>query len=429
MRKAASSFRQTGAVALAICAGAVAGVFMAGVIGAVGNGPPSLNAGRADIAKRVAVSYRRHPVSVAPHGELAEVVPEDELRKLLVDLVPTWTAFKVAKALHAWRLWGHEANFTGTIVVQEFSIPILSGDQLTSILLDAREYRRWAPSDAPILLPTESGVSVRTYEVKGRTSFGGRLVHPDDLLVACGEVGLPADFTIRTEDGAEHTIADMLRDSISRLSTDQELEWTVEALARYLAPQSTWTNRFGESFSIDDAVAVLASRPLGEGACFGIHVPYALTCLLVIDKSENHELLNASSRVSITRYLQHVTQRLLAQQHSDGSWSRDWPGDREHRRGELRTPWYDKITATGDHLEWIALAPADVRPPNERIAKAVSASLVTVQGLSQWEISGYYNTLSHLARALCLLRAEDPMVILYGARYGEEALVRMEPSK
>jgi hypothetical protein len=392
---------------LGLAAAAAAGASLKAALGRAGEGRPGAPAAGWD-----AGPVRDVPVPVAPADDgLAGLVPGGELRGLLADLAPAWPAFKTARALHAFRLWGPDAAFPAASFTHPFGGRVFTGAELTAYLLDHRAYHRIAPGDAPLLLRTPYGVRVRTYSAGVAGTFAGELAHPDDLLTACGEVGLPADTPLHTADG-EARVGDLVSDSVARFTPRQELEWTAEALARYLAPRRRWANRFGEEFSFDDAADALLARAPGRGACLGTHVPYALACLCRID--ESHPILSPRARERVARRLRETSLLLVAARQGEGHWSGRWaPGVRDFPR----TPAAEAgaaVVATGHHLEWVALAPPECRPPRAVIGDAVRGAFALLRGWGPGDRAGAYLELSHLARALCLLKNRSPADLVRG---------------
>jgi hypothetical protein len=328
------------------------------------------------------------------------MVPDDGLRDLLSNLAPSWYSFKTARVLHAFRLWGPHAVFPARLFTHPFESRVFSGAELAAYLLDHRAYRKTVPGEAPLLIRTPYGVTVRTYVADAIGNFAGGLAHNDDLLTACGEVDLPTDAPVYTP-GGPATVGDMVRDTVARFTISQELEWSAEALARYLAPRRSWSNRFGEAFSFDDAAAALLRKTPGEGACAGIHVPYSLTCLYRIH--EQHPILSGPTRDRIARYLKAVSLMVVAARQGAGHWSARWaPGVKAEPNPAAEI--FTGVVSTGHHLEWIALAPPDLRPPRDSIGRAVRSVLGLVKTFTTYNRSLAYLELSHLGRALCLLK-------------------------
>ncbi|MBX9789459.1 MAG: hypothetical protein K2Y37_11135 [Pirellulales bacterium] len=308
--------------------------------------------------------------------------------------------------LHAFELWGPSAKFPET-VVSAHGMRLLSGTEVKQVLLDHRVYRQAVGSNCPLLIPTRYGVRVEI-GLGTASSFAGATGHSDDLLRACAAHGMATDASLVTPLGAA-TIADLLNDSIATFDPAQELEWTVEAFARYLAPQRSWENRFGESYDFDLCMRSLLSRPLGTGACLGTHALYAFAVLLRID--EKAPILSSTVRSRVRVRLRDAAGCLARNQRADGAWTKDWP---------VRVPAassgldWEALTATGHHLEWIALLSDDLRPPKASLRKAVCFLVASTNGLSSHEETDYYLPIAHAARALCLMRNTSPEALLGG---------------
>lgn len=347
---------------------------------------------------------------------MADLIPRKETRELLVTLLPAWNALKTSRVLHAYRLWGPRATFPTEIFPNFFDHRIFTGPELASYLLDHRFYSQLLPGERPLLIRSPYGVTVRTSPSGRLNHFVETLAHSDDLLAGCAEVGLPSDSEIFAADAmsrpAKATVADMILDSLARFTIRQELPWTAEALARYLAPYQSWMNRFGERFSFDQIVTQLLQEEPGTTACYGVHTVYALACLFRI--SETFPILSGTSRDRIADRLRNVSANLNRKAIREGAWSSSWAAS-ESRASSPQTVSESILSATGHHLEWIALAPADLRPRKSAIEIAISSVFRYVNSgwLNNPEArSVSYADLSHLGRAISLLASNDPNSIV-----------------
>jgi hypothetical protein len=354
------------------------------------------------------ISSARTPVAIGPSDELSALVTRDDARTVVLASLPSWHTFKISRALHAFELWGPHATFPMTIVSPHGS-HIFNGAELKALLLDHGAYREVVLNDDPLLIPTKFGVRVA---IKPGTSsgtlgnFAGAAGHYDDLLRACASHGLPTDTRIVTPMG-HADIAEMLNESIATFDLTQELEWTVEAFARYLPPQIAWSNRFGETFTFDQCADQLLALPLGSGACLGTHVVYALVALVRVD--EQISILAPRTKQAICTRLSEVANHLTHNQLPSGAWSKAWTTNVHPNYTGSR---WDELTSTGHHLEWIAIAPSAFRPPKESIKRAVGFVVSATKELSSREETDYYLPLTHGARALCLMKQVTPYSLL-----------------
>ncbi len=348
------------------------------------------------------LNIRSAPASIVPTGGLAELVPVTEARKLLVSLIPCFpTTPKVGDLVHAFRLWGPSAIFPPELFPRPFPSTVYDGPTMKGLLLDSTRFSEFSPVDPPLIYWTADGVGSRTYSIVDGKHVG-EFAHVDELLTECGEVGLHSETAVRAED-REGTLKDIVREAVAKFSINQEMEWTAEGLARYLSPQRSWKNRFGEVYSFDDVATVLLNHKSGTGACFDLHVPYALTCLLRIDSQ--FCILSNSVRESLKRYFRDFSQKL------DENWKTWWstlPSASSPGKGMARGLNMDELTVLSHNLEWIGLAPDELRPSRTTMRGMIESMFAGIAAYSAAAIYALYPPLSHAGRAICLLLEKSP---------------------
>jgi hypothetical protein len=132
--------------------------------------------------------------------------------------------------------------------------------------------------------------------------------------------------------------------------------------------------------------------------------------LLRVD--ERHGILTNDGRARIVAYLQDVTRRLVATQHTQGYWDETWPGDESdgpNSAGEaLSDPLANRLLVTGHVMEWWALAPAEIHPPHQVLVAAGSWLSEEITALSPGQVKAHYTYLTHAGRALSLWRGRFP---------------------
>lgn len=362
-------------------------------------------------------SVRDNPARIKPAGDLQDCVADDQaLEALVVRMLPQWGRFKLQTVAHALRLWGNAAVFDDQTTPHwaGFHRQTPSGQLLQDLLLDDRVFRREAPPGAePILLRTEYGIAVR-YQTPAL--FEGQLAHPDKLLRICAELGLPSATPVVLRDG-EGQVRDLVSESMARVDEGREMEWTAEALTRYVRGGAEWTDRFGRKWTVNRITRVLLEKPKGQGVCFGTHVPYALMCVYRID--EDDRFLTRQNRSEFGAYFVDLSARLQRDQCADGSFSWRWAPNVEEppdvETNEKRSVSRDKnfgMAVTGHHLEWIALAPPGLRPSRASITRAANFLLQDLAGSDLSAESPDYLPATHAARALCLLKNTPPLEFL-----------------
>lgn len=357
------------------------------------------------------------PAVVRPHP-IPGLVTEGEVRSILVDVRPyvdrsaLLGRVPIAILVHSLRLWGRDAEFPRWPEGIHVSRSALSGEEMCRTLLDHEYFTRNCGMRAPALL-VQSTLGVRVLASSDGSFVAEEMMtHFAKLTQVMGEVGMPASAEVRTSDGYVGTLREVIQDDAARLVTGVEFEFATSGLSLYATGKAPWTNRFGQQYTFDRmADQLLGSRP-GTTVCGGAHVPYALAVLLRVDQEK--DLLTEATRVRIRKHFRMLSSALERCQAPDGSWPWRWPaycergsdpgGDEEEDRLRLT------MTATGHHLEWIAIAPDDCRPSRQAIGKAVRYTVRTWPEFmgelkDDWHL---YTVASHAARALWLISGFEP---------------------
>jgi len=355
------------------------------------------------------VRVRSMPVTIEPYLDLAELVPPKRAANLLSRLTPCWYPLKSGKVMHAFRLWGPKAVFPQDMYTHPFSDPVLNGKELAGYLLDDTVYRRHAPGASPLLESTPHGIRIRVQRDKFAGTFTGDLGHVNDVLAGCGEVGLPSDTVVRTPN-REGTLADVVRNSVAEFRADQELDWTVEAFARYLDDTDRWVNQAGEVTTFSDVADRLLRRRYGEGPCLGTHKLNALACLYRIN--QRRPILTPQTRLAIENFLKEASLMVAGSRTGTGAWGAAWAPRPDGRPITDQENERLAVTSTGHHLEWLAIVPQELRPDRKLIQRAVSGIFDVVEAMSPYARDRFYLDLSHLGRALSLMLGRHPSDIV-----------------
>ncbi len=352
--------------------------------------------------------WRSSPLHIPPTHDFEGTISHEELRAVALRVVPRWKVVKVHQILHALRLWGYRCDFDFDYLTNPSRMGIPSGARMLSIVLDDRVlHETLVPCDS-VLLRTASGIGVEY----GTSSSPA---HCDQLLKVTSEIDLPADAPVHPRGGPTGTVNDIIRESLDNFVIDQELEFTAVAYSRWLPPYDRWTNRFGETTTFDDLADKLIEKPLGEGACFGAHVPYALANILRANQC--HHVVGPEVVVAIEQRLGQISRLLEKNQADNGAWFEDWARVGSHvRTGASRTT-FDAVLSTGHHLEWMALVPDRLRPDRQAVMKAIRLLSRTIPMHDTTSISHprSFGAFSHAARALMLLEGVDAADVIIPA--------------
>ncbi|MDG3005992.1 hypothetical protein [Paludisphaera mucosa] len=202
--------------------------------------------------------------------------------------------------------------------------------------------------------------------------------HRDQTLAALAESGVPLSAVIESEDGDFH-VYDLLRTSLHEFHLDQEeISWTAAAYIRYLPPQTTWQNRYGEQFSLDHLAEEMLRRPLPRASCAGTHLVMVLTEFAKVDRGLG--ILSSNVRSRLVAYLRSKLSQAVDSQLDDGSWTHCWSPSDLVEGLDVFTPAdtdVNRVTATGHLLEWFHLLPEDLKPP----ARTVESGTVWIRSI------------------------------------------------
>ncbi|HEV8000125.1 MAG TPA: hypothetical protein VGP63_09610 [Planctomycetaceae bacterium] len=210
------------------------------------------------------------------------------------------------------------------------------------------------------------------WEVRQRTPESAREhweyeYHVDQFLATCAEIGVPSSFQLETDFG-KVSMGELLDASRRSFEPHQELCWTLVAYCTYLPEESRWTNRFGDICSYESMVAKILATPLNEGSCGGTHKHFAMAYFLA------KWPVNGALRRQCGDYLRRSADALEHSQLSSGAWTPAWAMSVVGQTSDPESSsirGVDLVQMTGHHLEWIYLAPPDLRPSTKCISRAI----------------------------------------------------------
>ena len=354
-------------------------------------------------------ALRETPITVEPLYDEPAVVDDEQLRRVLDKLRPKLRGKepKINHVDHALRFWGVEATFADE--------NCLSGREMLELLVDHGCFAdAWGPEEKPLLIHRPHGVAVRTKEGASTAS------HVDHTLAGLAEIGLPIDFPLRLPN-RQATVRQMLEHSLRNFSLNQvEYEWTALAYALYAQSSESWISSEGQEITLEGIADRIMRQKLRQGVCYGNHRLHTLTVLLRVDRK--HSILSDEARAKIVGHLKRATEVLISSQRADGYWNEHWdepldehaaesPAEDEASHGPLE-PLARRLLATGHTLEWWALAPEDVHPPREVLARAGSWLSRTILEMDDEAIEKNYTFLTHAGRSLALWRGHFPAYFL-----------------
>ena len=340
---------------------------------------------------------RTEPLTVEPLYDRPDFVSDDDLAAVLKQVLPKFPRAELKPNFveHAVRIWGVQAEFHDP--------DVLDGPELRDFLTDhARFAKSWAETNAkPLLDMRQAGVAIH---------YGadlGASIHHDHWLASLTEAGIALDAPVFGPGRRNATIADVLSESLRDFRLDEvETEWTAMAFGLWLPPEQEWTGLGGRKYSFDLLVDRLTRGQRMHGVCAGTHRVYSLMLLVRLD--DEFDILSDGARDVAWDYLEEVRDAITAAQLPDGQWPSNWPNGAAAVEDPLEEEEFKQVIATGHHLEWLAIAPQELHPPDEQIGHAARWVIDVTLAQTPEEILERYTFFSHVGNALALWRGTHP---------------------
>jgi hypothetical protein len=307
----------------------------------------------------------------------------------------------MSDTLHVVRLFGADTTWRNPDTDRE--VPFLD------IILDCEKGRDFFHGEPP-LIDTRDGVRCRVSVRRDAQWQRERQAHADQLLAVLAEMGVPLSHPLTTAGGmrsVRHLLDDMLANFDPK---QQEIEWSALALALYLPPRKSWTDKFGRIYTFDDLAEELMSRPLEKAAaCAGTHLLYSLAALQQADQQE--PVLTAGVRAKVQAYLARHAAAAGRTLSAEGFWAPSWhaaqPGEHD-TRSPVSPAASINVLVTGHQIEWLWLLPADLTPSRECFLRAARWLQVRLVTDLKTQLLENYCPYSHAARALLVLAELSP---------------------
>lgn len=356
---------------------------------------PLLASSEASSVSPPEVSGHTQPYRVRPLYNRPDLVNDADLRAVLEKVRPMFPrrGTKSNYIEHALRVWGKDAMFADDAV--------WSGAEMVDYLTDHAKYKLAWDQPVTLIEPRPEGLAIRW----GRDL--GASVHHDHWLASLTEAGVSLDHPVFGPGRANNTLKDVLNESLRDFELDErEVEWTAMAFGLWLPPTRDWIGRDGRVFSFDMLAKRLTRGDCQWGVCAGTHRVYSLMLLVRLD--DEHDILSDEGRAIAWRYLEHTRDMISQSQYDDGRWATDWPLGEASKSNPIDEPLHKQVIATGHHLEWLSIAPVELHPDPETIAKAMKWIIATTRERTPEEVLGHYTFYSHVGAAVANWRSEHP---------------------
>lgn len=239
-----------------------------------------------------------------------------------------------------------------------------------------------------------------------KTAFGGRghpfngtpyafEGHVNQFLAIMTMCNLPLDHQFVVKDGQVVTMQDMVNHAQLFASTSGETTWTLWFLSRYLEPDATWTNKFGEAWSMERLVRIQTQASVLNAPCGGCHQLFALA-LARNAYIQKYGRLNGAWLEADQKLQQHIASAQHLQ-NREGAFSTQF-----FKGAEFSDEFEKRIKSSGHMLEWLMAALPERRLKEYWVRKAIHTLATDLTGNK--DKAAEPGALYHAVHALVLYR-------------------------
>lgn len=339
---------------------------------------------------------RTTPLRIEPLYDRPDLVSDEDLAAVLDQVQPRFEKERLSPnhVEHALRTWGVGATFQNPAV--------MSGAEMTAYLTDhARFSQAWSEETAPLVQERPNGIAINWGRIAGAS------VHHDHWLASLTEAGAHLETPVYGPSRYESSLYDVVQESLRDFRLDErETEWTAMSFGLWIPPTRSWKGGDGRYMSFDLIARRLMRGQKELGVCSGTHRVYSLMLLVRLD--DEFHILSDSARNEVWTYLESVRDAITHSQFEDGHWPTNWWAGAAALEDPRDDPLYKVVITTGHHLEWLAIAPRELHPPEENIRKGMEWIIATTKSQTLKEIRSRYTFFSHVGAALALWRSVRP---------------------
>jgi hypothetical protein len=215
-------------------------------------------------------------------------------------------------------------------------------------------------------IPKKDGLDVRTGPM-----FVGQ-GHQDQFVAELTQLGLPRDKKFKVN-GKECSFEDFINFSKmrARVTSNQELSWTVIVVGTYLGIDLKWTNEAGEKLRFEDLVRYELNQPIDTAACGGTHRLFGLAWAYHLHLRKGGKKEGVWKDVADKLAYYHKVARQT--RNPDGTFSTKYLAGREDGKDPQL-----KISTSGHVFEFLAfsLPDSELRKPWMQEAASALAALI-----------------------------------------------------
>jgi hypothetical protein len=197
-------------------------------------------------------------------------------------------------------------------------------------------------------IPMADGLDVRTMPGTG-VGQG----HQDQFIAELSQWGMPRDRSFHIG-GKDYKFEDFVRYSKTRarLTSGQELSWTILVLGQYYGTDIEWTNSAGEHLKYEDLLRYELDQPMDNAPCGGTHRLFDLAWVYYLHRARGGQKVGIWK--DVVDKLDEYKNLAHKYQNPDGAFSSNYvikPGHSEAPEA--------RIASSGHVLEWLSLMLTD----------------------------------------------------------------------
>lgn len=287
----------------------------------------------------------------------------------------------VAKLQFVWPRKGEQAGYILHFLHLRDVVPDelrpeegLTFDEMLQIFLDSSACEKHFGLHQSMLEVTRHGLR---YAMPDRPSATGQ-GHDDQVISMLAEQRLPLETELHVESKLarnKFTINNLMTDLLARFSTRHEFEWSLLSIAQYDPELRSWSNRFGEEYTFEEAVRTLTQKDLANSSCCGMHVCTTVAALLQLD--EKHAIFSQETRGLMEAYLLSVLLAVDETMIATGSVNPWWytatsfaqwsPAKQESLASSAPPRVIDQMLATSHFIEFCSMLPDSVEYDSRKL--------------------------------------------------------------
>jgi len=245
----------------------------------------------------------------------SSTISSERLSELQAVFVET-RCYSVGDLLHRWRVFGALEDPAATKLLTA-ELPLVC---------DHAAFSEAFPKALPLFVETSTGYRTRLrLPSDPRNSVEGES-HEFQLLCCFAEAGVGCNHLINISHSQRITVMDLLQEAQRDWNQVNDPSWLLVASCRFAPDAPNWVNRFGEATGLEEMALQLIKQPVGRGACYGTHVPYALAEFLNTYRERAAPEVPAVIVVQVRTHLTELCEKLIVSQRANGAWGKDWAG-------------------------------------------------------------------------------------------------------